>query len=96
MMGRKGRSRVLACNLKASRCFSPGPKEAIRIPAGGCGRWNNARSTLPAAHSAIGAFLRPPPLPLRPPLPLAVALKMYLRFLRRCASAVCRRSRFDC
>lgn len=25
---------VLACNLKASRCFSHGPKEAIRIPAG--------------------------------------------------------------
>jgi len=28
------RGRVLACNLKASRCFSHGPKEAIRIPAG--------------------------------------------------------------
>lgn len=26
------RSGVLACNLKASRCFSRGPKEAIRIP----------------------------------------------------------------
>lgn len=30
----RGRSGVLACNLKASRCFSHGPKEAIRIPAG--------------------------------------------------------------
>lgn len=26
------RSGVSACNLKASRCFSQGPKEAIRIP----------------------------------------------------------------
>lgn len=34
MGGRVRGSGVLACNLKASRCFSHGPKEAIRIPAG--------------------------------------------------------------
>lgn len=34
MAGGERRSGVLACNLKASRCFSHGPKEAIRIPRG--------------------------------------------------------------